>query len=59
MITMLGEKHRLDVARDRLLVHILNGGELPEIDGDDDSNGVAGIDYPVSASNVDWLNRRQ
>lgn len=56
---MLDQKRRLDVARDRLLAHIMAGGKIDDIDVEDRDAPVPGIDCPVNAAQVDWLNRRQ
>jgi len=57
---MLEQKRRLNVARDRLLAHIMAGGKIDEIDEESERNApVIGIDCPVDVTRVDWLNRRQ
>jgi hypothetical protein len=53
---MIEEKRRIDIGKNRLLVHVLNGGKFDE--DEDDSRGTPGIDFPVGNENIDWLKRR-
>lgn len=49
----------MDVARDRLFAHVFWGGEVPDIDSEEDERGVPGVDFPVEVNAVDWISRRR
>ena len=48
MMAMLDEKRKMDVAKDRLLVHILCGGEVEEDEQPGKPKGIPGVDFPAT-----------
>jgi len=48
MTAMMEEKRKLDIARDRMLVHILCGGKIDDVDDEPSRAGIPGVDYPAT-----------
>lgn len=43
---MLQEKKRIDAAKYRLQAYLFFGGKLPELDDEEEREGIPGVDYP-------------